>query len=252
VTSTPTLLVDDDAEQRQLVAGLLARAGIAPVFEAANAEEALLAAAHRPELGLVILDIVMPARSGLDILPELHDLVPQASIVVLSNLPRHRAADLARARGATGFVEKRVPPERLVTEILVAAAVATVTADRVTAQLPAESIAARTARGIVRTALSTADQELLDSVELLVSELVTNAVLHATSAPRLDVHVGRARVRIEVFDDDATPPHTRLPNSSGIGGWGLQLVDQLASRWGSDPQPGGKVVWFEMDRSRPA
>jgi len=249
VTGTPTLLVDDDDEQRQLVAGLLARAGIAPVFEAANADQALLGAAQHPELSLVVLDIVMPERSGLDILPELHDLVPQASIVVLSNLPRHRVADLARARGATGFVEKRVAPERLVAEILVAAAVATITADGVSVKLPAEPIAARTARGVVRNVLSTADQALLDSVELLVSELVTNAVLHATSAPRLDVHVGRARIRVEVFDDDATPPHTRVP---GIGGWGLQLVDRLATRWGSDPQPGGKVVWFEMDRAQPA
>jgi DNA-binding NarL/FixJ family response regulator len=252
VTTTPTLLVDDDAEQRRLVGGLLARAGIGPVFEAANADEALLAAVQHPELGLVVLDIVMPERSGLDVLPDLHDLVPQASIVVLSNLPRHRVVDLARARGATGFVEKRVAPGRLVTEILVAAAVATVTANRVSAQLPAESISARTARGLVRNMLSTADQELLDSVELLVSELVTNAVLHATSAPRLDVHVGRASIRVEVFDDDLTPPHTRVPDGTGIGGWGLQLVDRLASRWGSDPQPGGKVVWFEIDRPRPA
>lgn len=246
MTSTPTLLVDDDAEQRSLVADLLARAGIAPVVEASSAGEAL-ALAGEHDFALVVLDVVMPERSGLDVLPELHDLVPNGSIVVLSNLPRRRVASTARARGATGYVEKRVAPDRLVTEILVAAAAVTTTADRITARLPAEPIAARTARGVVRDALPTVDQELLDSIQLLVSELVTNAVVHASSAPRLDVHVGRSNIRVEVFDDDTTPPRVR--ERIGPGGWGLQLVERLASRWGTDAQPDGKVVWFEIDRA---
>jgi CheY-like chemotaxis protein/anti-sigma regulatory factor (Ser/Thr protein kinase) len=245
VTSTPTLLVDDDGEQRNLVAGLLARAGIGPIVEAASAREALALAAEH-DFALVVLDVVMPERSGLDILPELHELVPHGNIVVLSNLPRHRVATVARARGATGYVEKRVAPDRLVTEILVAAAAVTTTAERISAQLPAEPIAARAARGVVRDALPSVDRELLDSIELLVSELVTNAVLHTSSAPRLEVHVGRGNIRIEVFDGDTTPPRVR--HNGGVGGWGLQLVEQLASRWGTDEQPEGKVVWFEIDR----
>jgi CheY-like chemotaxis protein len=247
-TNTPTLLVDDDGDQRGLVRGLLSHAGIAPIFEAASADDALAVAADHPELALVILDVVMPARSGLDVLPELRELAPRASIVMLSNLPRHRVAEPARSRGATGYVEKRVAPERLVTDILVAAVVTTVTADRVTASLPAESIAARTARGVVRDALQSVDRELVESIELLVTELVTNAVLHASSAPRLDVRVSRAAIRVEVFDNDATLPATRLRDGALAGGWGLHLVDRIASRWGSEPQPGGKVVWFELDR----
>jgi len=246
-TATPTLVVDDDAEQRQLVVELLGRAGIAPVFQAANAEEAVAVAARHP-LTLIVLDVVMPGRSGLEVLPELHDLARGASIVVLSNLPRRRVGDVALARGATGYVEKRVPPERLVGEILMAAAAAAVAADRVTARLPADPIAARTARGLVREALPAVDQDLLSSIELLVSELVTNAVLHASSAARLDVHVTRGNIRVEVFDDDATLPELRTPDPRRAGGRGLQLVDAIASRWGSEPQLTGKVVWFEMDR----
>jgi DNA-binding NarL/FixJ family response regulator len=249
--SMGTLVVDDDHEQRRLVAGLLARAGITPVYEAATADEALaVAAAQQP--ALVVLDIVMPERSGLAVLPDLQAMVPDASIVVLSNLPRRRVADLARMRGAAGFVEKRVAPDRLVAEILMAAALVTGAAERVSAHLPAETKAARTARAVVRDALPSVDRDLLQSVELLVSELVTNAVLHASSAPRLDVVVSRARIRVEVFDDDAAPPEPRRPGSDGgTGGWGLQLLDRLASRWGTDAQAGGKVVWFEIDRARP-
>ena len=228
------------------MAGLLTRAGLAPVVEAASAGEAL-ARAGEHDFALVVLDVVMPERSGLDVLPELHNLVPNGRIVVLSNLPRHRVASVAHARGATGYVEKRVAPDRLVTEILVAAAAVTATAERISARLPAEPIAARTARGVIRDALPAADQELLDSIQLLVSELVTNAVLHTSSAPRLDVHVGRSNIRVEVFDDDATPPQVR--ERAGPGGWGLQLVERLASRWGTTAQPDGKVVWFEIDRA---
>ena len=244
---TPTLVVDDDAEQRQLVCDLLARAGVGPIVQASSADEAL-AVAVEANPSLVVLDVVMPGRSGLEILPELHDLVPQASIVVLSNLPRRRVGDLARARGATGYVEKRVAPERLLTEILMAAAVTETTTAGISVRLPAETVAARTARGLVREVLPSSDQELLFSVELLVSELVTNAILHASSAPRLDVHVTGANIRVEVFDDDAAEPRQRVPGADGIGGHGLHLVDQLASRWGSEPQHDGKVVWFEIDR----
>jgi CheY-like chemotaxis protein len=246
-TATPTLVVDDDAEQRQLVADLLGVAGIGPIFQAGDAEAAVAIAA-RQELTLIVLDVVMPGRSGLEVLPELHDLARGASIVVLSNLPRRRLGEVARARGATGYVEKRVPPERLVGEILVAAAAAAVAADRVTAQLPADPIAARAARGLVRQALPAIDQELVSSIELLVSELVTNAVLHASSAARLDVHVTAANIRVEVFDDDATLPELQPPDSLRSSGRGLQLVDAIASRWGSEAQLTGKVVWFEMDR----
>ena len=92
------------------------------------------------------------------------------------------------------------------------------------------------------------DRDLLASIELLMSELVTNAVLHASSAARLDVHVTRANIRVEVFDDDATLPELRPLDTMRSGGRGLQLVDAIASRWGSEPQRTGKVVWFEMDR----
>jgi CheY-like chemotaxis protein/anti-sigma regulatory factor (Ser/Thr protein kinase) len=244
----PTLIVDDDAEQRRLVRALIERAGLGPVHEAASADDALAVAA-REELALVVLDIVMPGRTGLDVLPDLHELVPGASIVVLSNLPRHRVGDVALARGATGYVEKRVAPERLVTEILIGAAVAAVTAERVSVRLPAAPAAARTARGLVRDALSSVDNELVSSIELLVSELVTNAVLHTSSGARLDVHVNRTNIRVEVFDEDATLPEPRLPDDHDTGGRGLQLVDRIASRWGSEPQRDGKVVWFEIDRT---
>ncbi|HJR25814.1 MAG TPA: response regulator, partial [Acidimicrobiales bacterium] len=104
-----TLLVDDDADQRRLVRALLERAGIGPVIEASDADSGLAAATeHAPEL--ILLDIEMPGRTGLEVLPDLLDAAPGARVVVLSNFPRRRLGAVALARGAVGYVEKRVEP----------------------------------------------------------------------------------------------------------------------------------------------
>jgi DNA-binding NarL/FixJ family response regulator len=244
-----TLIVDDDPDQRALVRRLLSQAIEGPVVEAGDAEEALvLAAEHRPDL--VLLDLSMPGRSGLEVLPDLNELLPDAAIVVLSNFPRHRMEEAALQRGAVGYVEKRIPPDRLVSEILVAAAITAAAQDLAAAlDLPAEATSPRAARAFVRDLLSTDDAELVSSVELLVSELVTNAVLHARSAPRIEVHLDRGSVRVSVRDDDPHLPRQRVPDEERPGGRGLHLVDTVASRWGADPSGPGKVVWFEIDRS---
>lgn len=83
---------------------------------------------------------------------------------------------------------------------------------------------------------------------LLVSELATNAVLHArTPYTVLVTTVGPGRVRVAVSDDDPTPPLANLPGSDhATGGRGLVIVLGLARRWGCDQQPAGKTVWFEV------
>ena len=92
--------------------------------------------------------------------------------------------------------------------------------------------------------------ELLQVAQLLASELVSNAVRHADAASiGLRVEVVTRYVRVEVADEGpgfalfepVTPP------ASGIGGWGLHLVDELSSRWGL-VDGGGARVWFEIDR----
>jgi DNA-binding NarL/FixJ family response regulator len=240
------VMVDDDPDQRLVVAGLFRRRGFDDLAEASNADDGLkLAATQQPDL--ILLDLAMPGRSGIDVLPDLHGAAPGAAIVVLSNMPRRRLLDEVLDRGAMGFVEKAVAPERLVDEILMAAALTDAGRAGVL-DLAGSASSAAQSRRFVRELLADADRDLVADVELLVSELVTNAVTHTEAEPRLEIHILRDRIRVEVYDDDPTMPRERVPEARELGGRGLGFVHRLSSRWGSEPAGSGKVVWLEIDR----
>ena len=105
-----------------------------------------------------------------------------------------------------------------------------------------------TARRLVRGFLSPALPEHLVRVAvLLTSELVTNAVVHATTPFRLDVVAdGDGLVRVAVTDGAAGVAEPARTIDAAEHGRGLQLVDALSSRWGSECLPEGKRVWFEL------
>jgi serine/threonine-protein kinase RsbW len=111
--------------------------------------------------------------------------------------------------------------------------------------LPSHPAAAGTARRLARELASPAT---VDSVELLVSELVTNAVLHAHEGNVLELKISAWEdcVRVEVRDSSSHLPQMLLPADWGVHGRGLFLVDALADRWGSEPTPTGKTVWCEV------
>jgi hypothetical protein len=88
---------------------------------------------------------------------------------------------------------------------------------------------------------------LLDASRLLVSELVTNAVLHARTDLELVLRLTRTGVRVEVHDRSTALPVTRRYDDDAMTGRGLALVEELAARWGVDRKGDGKSVWFELD-----
>ena len=88
-----------------------------------------------------------------------------------------------------------------------------------------------------------------ETAVLLTSEVVTNALVHAHSAPRLGVSSDADGVRVEVGDDDPVPPGPVVDVEPGASsGRGLRLVDQLSDDWGIRPADSGKVVWFSLSR----
>ncbi|MEW2548949.1 ATP-binding protein [Streptomyces sp. NPDC047002] len=97
------------------------------------------------------------------------------------------------------------------------------------------------------------DEPTAESLVLIVSELVTNAVVHAGCPAVLRILFGlgaadAGTVRVEVADACATPPSPRHARGDDTGGRGLELVDGLADRWGWQPEGAGKRVWCEVDR----
>jgi anti-sigma regulatory factor (Ser/Thr protein kinase) len=87
--------------------------------------------------------------------------------------------------------------------------------------------------------------------ELLVSELVTNALVHARTSTRLWVCVADGVARVEVTDDGPGSPRLRAPGLEG--GYGLWLTDTLAQSWGvthRDDAP-DKTVWFTVPLAAP-
>ncbi|MFE4329821.1 MULTISPECIES: ATP-binding protein [unclassified Streptomyces] len=102
------------------------------------------------------------------------------------------------------------------------------------------------------------DEPLAETLILLISELVTNAVVHTGCPAVLRMLFGAAEtagtagtVRVEVADTSCRPPQQRHAAGEDTGGRGLELVDGLADRWGWQPEGAGKRIWCEVDRGAP-
>ena len=104
------------------------------------------------------------------------------------------------------------------------------------------------ARRLVATALAAADYDeaVGDVVALLVSEVVTNSLLHAGTEIALRCERRGAGVRVEVFDRSTLVPSVRHYHPDAATGRGLTLVSALAVSWGVRLHDHGKTVWFEV------
>lgn len=120
-------------------------------------------------------------------------------------------------------------------------------------QIAGGAAAAAEARGLITDALGeTTPSEKLHDLLLLTTELVTNAVKHANvdedSTLEISIEARRAVRRVAVVDPGGESlPEVRDVDLSIPGGMGLFLVEQLSTRWGSEPTGnGGTRVWFEL------
>lgn len=102
------------------------------------------------------------------------------------------------------------------------------------------------ARTFLAEALDAFSDEVVLMAQLLASELVTNAVLHARTPLVLGIELQGPRLRVTVEDGSAGLPARRHSGADATQGRGLVLVESLASAWGCDPTQSGKRVWFEL------
>lgn len=85
----------------------------------------------------------------------------------------------------------------------------------------------------------------------IVSEIVTNAILHARTPFRVRVSRNGAAIRVDVSDASTEMPMRRPYDLSEVTGRGLHIVDRLSDRWGVSKLPQGKTVWFELAEAAP-
>jgi anti-sigma regulatory factor (Ser/Thr protein kinase) len=102
-------------------------------------------------------------------------------------------------------------------------------------------------RAFVRDALAgTVDEDVLDTIVMLTSEVVTNAILHAKTPSVVRLRRHPDVVRVEVTDGSAALPERRMFDFASASGRGLAIVEAVAVRWGTDRAASSKTVWFEV------
>jgi anti-sigma regulatory factor (Ser/Thr protein kinase) len=114
---------------------------------------------------------------------------------------------------------------------------------------PTPSAAAIARRRVAEVCRGRISEEAAETARLLVSELVTNCVLHAHTMITVAVDCSSESVAVAVGDDASEMPvvNHNVDDANAYGGRGMWLVNALAGEWGIDRRDdGGKVVWFRL------
>ena len=251
---TTRLLVVDDSDDIRLMLRLAVeeRADVELVAEADNGEEAIaLAGALRPDL--LVLDVEMPVLDGISALPRLRQVAPDTRVVMLSALAEPVYEERARAAGAVAYVHKSTPVTVLIDELLSAADLLDSVLHTLSSThhgVAGDVTSPRLARRFLSDTLdSWGATDVVDTVTLLVSELVANVVVHTSTTPAVSVRLLTDRVHVEVSDGDPTLPEVKAAGIAATSGRGMAMVDALAMAWGAVPVEGGKIVWFDVART---
>ena len=117
---------------------------------------------------------------------------------------------------------------------------------------PDRQNASRARKFAVEYSASIGSDDTTDLLELLVSELVTNAILHAGTDFKLRVTYDDGLLRVEVCDTSAAKARPRHYGTGSTTGRGLALIEALATEWGVDTDVHGKSVWFTLRVEAPA
>jgi DNA-binding NarL/FixJ family response regulator len=255
MTTYRLLVVDDNPDYRLLVRYALAGTHIEFVGEASSIDAGVVAAKElQPDV--VLLDVVLHGADGLLGVRPLQEVAPGAAVIAVASYAEHELWGESPHLDRIAYISKRTPPTHLCDEIVRVLETAKAVSDVLATErerFPAELQSARAARKFVGGVLEQwSCGDLEDAVQLLVSELVTNAVVHAQSDVEVALYLRPDRVRVEVIDAATEYVHRREAADEDQSGRGMALTEALASAWGIDTLLAGKSVWFEVTREADA
>ena len=239
------LLVDDVPELRGVLRqALRLRDGFSVVAEAEDGATAITAAArHQPDV--IVLDLGLPDLAGHEVLTRLRAVSPAAQIVVYTGSVTPDRVPY------TAEVEAFVTKDHDVAYLL--DLLARLTFRRYdTARIdlgPARSDVAVARRFVAEQCRDWGCGDIVEDAELVVSELVTNALLYGASRCELRAGLSEAALRLQVVDQGGGMPDPQAASDTDEHGRGLLLVTVLSAAWGVEALPdGGKIVWAELLR----
>jgi hypothetical protein len=102
------------------------------------------------------------------------------------------------------------------------------------------------ARQIVRSALSGAPRDAVETAALLTSELVANAMVFAHVDPELFLDTREGHIYVEVRDAEADPALDQCCQEWAPRGWGLDMINALATSWGNEWRADCGAIWFDL------
>jgi DNA-binding NarL/FixJ family response regulator len=246
------LVADDNPGYR-----LLGRTALADVHDLAVVAEVTdvqgvhdAVAAAKPDVAL--LDLLLPGGGAFAAVQALQQLAPEAAAIV-SSAHSMEELDAAGHTAGVAFLSKGVSPFRLADEIVERVHVLVRSEpplEEVSLKLPQVRESSSAARRFAADTLATwGCSDLVETAKLLISELVSNAVLHAGSDVDVSLHLRTDCVRFEVGDHSARPMRRRQAGEEDTSGRGSELIDMLAHAWGMRGRADGKAIWFELVRT---
>jgi hypothetical protein len=204
--------------------------------------------AHEPEI--VVFDLVAVTHAAEEAAPAFGTLADRARAWPGASLALGGAAPAIAATLARAGVARHVPMYPSVVTALAGAAAARAREGGARIRLnlaPVDSAAASARRLVDRLCAQWGLPALRDTARLVVTELVSNAVRHATTAFELTMSRRSDAVYISVRDHSPTLPRRGEPVSPTMeGGRGLLVVDTMSRAWGATPTRDGKVVWASL------
>ncbi|HYD09993.1 MAG TPA: response regulator [Acidimicrobiales bacterium] len=241
----PSVLLVDDVESVRTVirAAMRIRGGFELLAEAATGEEAVQCAQElQPDL--VVLDLGLPDLAGHEVLHRIRIASPESRIVVFTG--NHGTEEGIVRSTADAFLGKDSDVDYLL-DLLEQQFEATTTLTATIEVAPDRTEIRRVRRFVEDCCREWSCEDRIDDALLVVSELATNAAVHAGTTYLVTVRRRLGALRLDVFDGSEDAPELRGPDRDSEGGRGLYLVSAMSAAWGVEKRlGGGKLVWADL------